>query len=251
LEREATREAARVFAEVRASGALLHELPETSRPKNAREAYAIQLETIARLNDDIAGWKVAFSDEYELLFGALLRSRVFADGAAIPSGELAMIGVEAEIAFRFDRPAPPRELVYERDEIIDCVTAFPAIEILDSRFKDYHGASVIDRAADFMSNSAFVVGQAREDWRAFDLAKLEARLSVDDIEIVRLLGGHAAGDPFNPAIALVNKFRDSTGIPAGSVVTTGTYTGLQFVKKNSSIHVQFIGFGGVNCRFVP
>jgi 2-keto-4-pentenoate hydratase len=250
LEREAIKEAAAIFAQARVSGHLIDELPRASRPKSAAEAYAIQLETLARLDDDIAGWKVAFSDEYELLFGALLRSRIFTDGDAIPSRGLSMIGAEAEIAFRFDHAAPPRERAYDRNEVCDIVTAFPAIEILDTRFKYYDQASAIDRAADFMSNSAFVVGGAREDWKTFDLAKLEACLSIDGVEIVRLIGGHAAGDPLDPAIALVNKLRSSTGVPCGRVVTTGTYTGLQFVKQESRALVQFKGFGDVSCRFV-
>jgi len=195
--------------------------------------------------------KINHTREYELLIGALLQSRIFADGATVASSELSMVGVEAEIAFRFDRSLPPRERAYEREEIAEAATAFPAIEVLDSRFRDYHGMPAIDRAADFMSNSAFVMGAPRYDWRSFDLATLEARLVVDGAELVRTIGGHAAGDPLNPALALANTFRQSTGISAGHVVTTGTYTGLQFVKKNSAVKAIFVGFGEVGCRFVP
>ncbi|HLH50116.1 MAG TPA: hypothetical protein VKV96_12300 [Roseiarcus sp.] len=251
MELQAIRQAAKLFAEARATGVLLDELPESSRPRSAAEAYAIQLATIERMGDSIAGWKVALSKEYELLIGALVRSRIFADQATIASTELAMIGVEAEIAFRFDRALPPREQPYDKVEVAGAVTAFPAIEILDSRFRDYHGASAIDRAADFMSNSAFVMGAPRYDWRSFDLAALEARLVVDGAELVRTIGGHAAGDPLNPALALANKLRQSTGIPAGHVVTTGTYTGLRFIGKNSAVKATFVGFGEVGCRFVP
>jgi 2-keto-4-pentenoate hydratase len=206
------------------------------------------LETLARLNDGVAGWKVALSKPHELLYGALLRSRVFEDGATVPSEGMSMAGVEAEIAFRFDRTLPARERVYERGEIVEAVTAFAAIEILDTRFRDYHGAPEIDRAADFMSNSAFVVGAAREDWRCFDLGKLEARLEIDGKELVRAVGGHAAGDPLIPAIALANKLRHSTGIPVGRVTTTGTYTGLSFVNENCAVRAIFSGFGGASCR---
>jgi 2-keto-4-pentenoate hydratase len=247
---QATQEAARLFAAARASGAPLDRLPEASRPRSAAEAYEIQLETAALMNESVAGWKVALSEEYELLIGALLRSRVFEDGSTISARDMAMVGVEAEIAFRFDQPLEPRERAYERVEIEELVTAFPAIEILDSRLRDYHGASVIDRAADFMSNSAFVVGTPREDWQSFDLARLEARLLIDGVELVRTVGGHAAGDALIPAIALANTLRHTTGIPAGHMVTTGTYTGLKFIERNRAVHTQFVGFGDVSCRFV-
>ena len=250
MEFQATQEAARLFVDARASGILLDRLPERSRPRSAAEAYDIQLATAARMNESVAGWKVALSDDYELLFAGLLHSRIFADGATIPARDMQMVGVEAEIAFRFDQPLQPRQQAYERAEIQALVTAFPAIEILDSRFRDYHGASAIDRAADFMSNSGFVGGAPRDDWRSFDLSRLEARLLIDGVQSVRTVGGHAAGDALIPAIALANALRHSTGIPAGHVVTTGTYTGLKFIEENRAVEVQFVGFGDVSCRFI-
>jgi len=249
MDREATTKAARMLAEARRSGGLVDRLPSPSRPQNAAEAYAIQLETVARMGDGMAGWKVAASPEYELLIGILVRSRIFTDGAAISSAGMAMIGVEAEIAFRFDQALPPRERAYERAEVEAAATAFPAIEIVDSRYRDYHGTPVIERAADFMSNGAFVSGTARDDWRSFDLAKLEACLAIDGAEVVRQIGGHAAGDPLDPAIALCNRLRLSSGIAAGQVVTTGTFTGLQFAKPNSVVSAVFAGFGAAHCQF--
>jgi 2-keto-4-pentenoate hydratase len=248
---EAVRNAAQLFAQARTTGILLDRLPEGLRPGDAHNAYAIQLATIAQMKDSISGWKVALSTEYDLLMGALLQSRLLDEGGTLSTTDMAFVGVEAEIAFRFDRPLPPRSRPYAREEIAEAVTAFPAIEILDSRFRDYDGTPVIDRAADFMSNSAFVVGRPREDWRSFDLSKLEVALSVNGVEIVREVGGHAAGDPLIPAIALVNSLQETTGVLVGRLVTTGTYTGLQFVSKDSSVKATFDSFGAVDVRFVP
>jgi 2-keto-4-pentenoate hydratase len=248
LSPEAVREAARLLIEARDSGILLDRLPEDSRPKNAGDAYAIQLETVARMGARLSGWKVALSKEYDLLMAALVEPRTFEDGATIPSARMSIVGVEAEIAFRFDKALPPREAPYETAEVAEAVTAFPAIEILDTRFRDYHGTSVIDRAADFMSNSAFVVGRTRPDWRDFDLAKANVRLEIDGVETVRVTGGHASGDPLIPAIALANHLRKTDGVPSGYVMTTGSYTGLQFIKKDSFVKATFAGFGEVGCR---
>jgi 2-keto-4-pentenoate hydratase len=250
MDSAATTTAARLLADARRAGSLIDRLPPSSRPHDAAEAYAIQLETTARMGDGLAGWKVAESPEYELLIGILLRSRMFADGAAISSAGIAMIGVEAEIAFRFDQAMPPREHAYQRPEVEAATTAFVAIEIVDSRFKDYQGTPVIERAADFMSNGAFVSGAVRDDWRSFDLATLEASISIDGVEIVRQVGGHASGDPLVPAIALCNRLRRSSGIAPGLVVTTGSFTGLQFAKPNSIVSATFAGFGVAHCQFL-
>jgi 2-keto-4-pentenoate hydratase len=249
MDKDATTIAAGMLGDARRSGRLIDRLPPLLRPQNSAEAYAIQLETTALTGDSMAGWKVAESPDYELLIGILLRSRVFADGAAISSAGMAMIGVEAEIAFRFDQALPPRERAYERAEVEAATTAFVAIEIVDSRFKDYQGTPLIERAADFMSNGAFVSGAVRQDWRSFDLAGLEACLAIDGVEIVRQVGGHASGDPLVPAIALCNRLRLSSGIAAGQVVTTGSFTGLQFAKPNSVVSATFAGFGAAHCRF--
>lgn len=241
--------AAKALHGARKTGIRLDRLPETARPRNAAEALAIQLATVAELGDTVAGWKVATSAEYGVMIGCLLGSRVFKNGAAIAAASMPMLGIEAEIAFRFDRPFPPRDLAYERVEIEAGVTAFPAIEIVDTRFRDYEGTPAIERTADFMSNGGFVAGTARDDWRTFDLAHLEVTLVIDGAERVRRVGGHVAGDPLIPAVALVNTLRASSGIQAGTFVTTGTYTGLERAKAGSVVEVTFRGFGTVACSF--
>ena len=251
MDRAAVEHAAELLDGAWRTGDRLERLPEGSRPASAAEAYAIQVAILARSGDGVAGWKVAMSEEYGLLTAILARSRVFADGEAIPSRGMAMLGVEAEIAFRFHMPLPPRDRPYDRAEVEDAVTAFPAIEIVDTRFRNYDRTPVIERAADFMSNGGFVVGSARNDWRMVDLAGLEASVTIDGVEVVRRIGGHAAGDPLTPAIAFVNAMRSASGVSAGMVVTTGTYTGLAFARADSQVRASFEGFGTVGFRFRP
>jgi len=241
--------AARLFAAARESGERLDRFTEELRPKNGDEAYAIQRATLGLIGDEAAGWKVAVSPADGLMAGILVRSGVHGDDAIVPSASLSMFGIEAEIAIRFDQDLPARDEPYRREEVEAAITAFPAIEIVETRFRDYDGTPAIERAADFMANGGFIVGAARDDWRSFDLATLEARIVIDGTEAVRRTGGHVAGDPLLPAIALVNHLRLTEGIPAGMVVTTGTYTGLEFAGRNTAVEVTFTGFGSVGCRF--
>ena len=140
-----------------------------------------------------------------------------------------LLGVECEIAFRFDRALPPRAAEYGYDEVAAAVTAFMAIEVVDSRFSTYPKTPLLDRVADFMSNGAFVAGDPIANWRSLDLTQAEVELVIDGVSIVRNVGGHIARDPLLPAIALVNDLRQA-GIAAGCLMTTGTYTGLHFAK---------------------
>lgn len=238
-------EAARLLARARRSGEPLERLPEFCRPRDAAEAYAIEIALLDEIGDSLAGWKVALSPTDGLLIGLLARSRVFESGAQIPSDLFSMRGIEAEIAFRFDRSLPPRAAPYAREEIERAVTALPAIEIVDTRFASYDSTPVIERVADFMSNGAFVTGAARADWRGFDLGELEAHVAIDGQEVIRRVGGHPSRDPLIPAIALVNQLRLSTGASEGMVATTGTFTGMHLVPARRAIEAGFQNFGVV------
>ena len=52
-----------------------------------------------------------------------------------------------------------------------------------------------------------------------------------------------------PAVALVNDLRGGSGTRAGQIVTTGTYTGLQYAKPGQTVAVTFKDFGSVEVRF--
>lgn len=251
MKRGDTDRAAELLAGAHRSGERRERLPENARPRDGDEAYAIERAIAARLGETIAGWKVAVTPDFGVLAGILLASRMFANATAVSAAQVPMLGVEAEIAFRFDRALPARERDYDRGEIEVAVTAFAAIEVVDTRYRDYAGTPAIERAADFMSNGGFVSGDFRPDWRAIDLAGLEARLLVDDVEIVHQVGGHATKDPLIPAIALANYLRSWGGIAAGQIATTGTYTGLNFAKPGSTVRAVFAGFGAAEVRFTP
>jgi len=248
MNEEAIRQAAALLIGARRTGVLLDGLPASCRPQNLDEALAIQEATVAALGEDVAGWKVGGPMDGRIVRGALLRSRIIASGNAIAAARVPLLGVEAEVAFRFDRALEPRELPYKYAEVAAAVTAFPAIEIVDSRFRDYRGAPLIERIADCVSNGAFVEGAAQLMWTKFDLARLDARLEIDGQVIVQHIGGHPSGDPLLPAIELVNDLRQSAGVCAGQVMTTGTYTGLNFAKPGQRVRAVFEGFGSAEVR---
>ncbi len=249
MDKAETEGAAAALADAHRGGSRLTRLPPTQRPASGDEAYAIGLAMVARLGEPVAGWKVALTPDFGVLAGIIVGSRVFRNGATVSSAAMPMLGVEAEIAFHVDRALPARRAEYDHAEVAAAVTAFAAIEIVDTRYRDYAGTPGIERAADFMSNGGLVVGDRRPDWQALDLAGLEARLLVDDAEIVRRTGGHATRDPLIPAIALANYLRDKGGIAAGRVITTGTYTGLSYARPGSKVQATFAGFGSAAVRF--
>jgi len=249
MTREAIAEAAALLLGARRSGVLVERLPPSCRPANVAEALAIQDAVFAALGDGAAGWKVGAPVEGTLVRGILLRSRAFASPARIPAQSVPMLGVEAEIAFRFERDMPPRERDYDYAEVAAAVTALPAIEIVDSRFRSYRDTPLLDRVADFVSNGAFVAGNPQPRWREHDLSRISVRLVIDGELIASGVGGHPAGDPLLPAVLLVNALREKGGVGEGAIATTGTYTGLNYAKPGQTVTAAFTGFGAAEVHF--
>jgi 2-keto-4-pentenoate hydratase len=247
---QALREAVALLVGARRTGVLLDGLPASCRPQGVDDAHAIQEATVAALGDSIAGWKIASALDGRVVRGALLRSRIIPTGGSITAADVPLLGIEAEVAFRFDRELAPREQIYGYDEVADAVSAFAAIEIVDSRFRDYRGAPLIERIADFVSNGAFVVGEGQPRWRELDLVDVAVRLELDGKPIVERTGGHPAGDPLLPAIELVNDLRRAYGVRAGQVMTTGSYTGLHFAKPGQRAAAVFEGLGSAEVQLV-
>ena len=241
--------AARLLSAARRSAPQLDALPESCRPATLDDAHAIQEAAAAQLGETISGWKVGATPEGRVARGALLRSRIYPSGAVVPAASMPLLGVEAEIAFRLDRDLPARDTDYAYAEVASAVTALPGIEVVDSRFRGYPKAPLLDRIADFMSNGAFICGAPQPRWREIDLEALDAQLSIDGQTLVHRAGGHPATDPLLPALALVNDLRTRSGVRAGQILTTGTYTGLNFAKAGQTVAAAFAGFDPVRVKF--
>jgi 2-keto-4-pentenoate hydratase len=235
--------AASLLVHARRSREPLPRLPDDCRPATLDEALAIQAASVERMGERVAGWKVGAFIDGELCYGVLLASRIVPSGGRVDARDMPLLGMEAEIGFRFVRDLSPRAAAYSYDEVADSVIAFPAIEIVATRYGDYKGTPVIERTADCMSNGAYVVGADQPGWRSFDLSTLHVRLAFGDEIIVEREGGHPAVDPLKPAVDLVDALRWGPGVRAGQIMTTGTYTGLNFATPGRRIRAAFDGFG--------
>ncbi len=149
--------AIRLLSDAAESGEWLRELPAASKPPSISEALQMQEALVARLDGTVSGWKVATdASSGASMWGAIFAADCFDLSARIDGRMYAPLGVEGEIAFRFDRDLPSRTEPYSRSEIEAVVTAFPAIEIVSSRFiSPTQDTPVLDRLVDRMSNGGF------------------------------------------------------------------------------------------------
>ena len=218
-------------------------LPDGSQPTSLADAHAMQDLAVQALQERVGGWKVAFAKDGAVMHGVIVGSRLLASPAVIAAALVPLLGIEVEIAFRFERDLPPRPEEYQTEDVAAAVSALVGIEIVATRFGSYADTPLLDRGADFMSNGAYVTGTVRPDWRRFDLPGLEATLVVNGEVVVRQTGGLAPKDPMIPTLALVNALRVGSGVKAGQIITAGTYTGMHFAKPGDVIAGEFKGFG--------
>jgi 2-keto-4-pentenoate hydratase len=232
------------------------EIAASDAPRDANEAYAVQDFTLQELwtsqGDIIAAWKTGGpSPDVTPTAAPIPRSRVYRSPADIPASGFNFIGLEAELAYVLARDLPPRKQPYTQADLAEAVAAIVvAVEICDSRLRDWKTANPLIKLADFQVNGGLVVGSGARDWRRVVPQEQRARLYIDGRLVADNVGVHPYGDPIRLLPWLANHCADRCGgLRAGDVITTGTWTGLEFVNAGSEVRAEFPGVGEARMRF--
>jgi 2-oxo-3-hexenedioate decarboxylase len=230
---------------------LTRELPQLNVP----DAYAIQEAGIRlRLADGerVVGLKMGLTSEAKRrqmnldspVYGVLTdRMQVLADGV-IALGNGIHPKIEPEIAFRTARELKGK---VTRDEVLDaCASVFAAMEVLDSRYRDFKYFSLPDVVADNSSSSLFVLGTAEHPPRALDLTRLEMKMAVNG-EVVQAARSDAiSGDPVVSVIQLCELLAQRGQVlPAGSIVLAGAATAAHMLRPGDRVQLTVDGLGSV------
>lgn len=182
-------------------------------------------------------------------YGYLADYFAYGDGAEIKIDELIHPKVEAEIAFvlKNDLNGPGCHI---GDVIAATDFVMPAVEIIDSRYKDFKFdlKSVI---ADNSSSSRYVTGGRMRDIKDLDLKTLGVVMEING-EVVQLGAGAAVlGHPAT-AIAMLANMMGERGetLKAGSYILSGAITAAMSVKKGDNVTVKFQDLGTLSMKFV-
>jgi 2-keto-4-pentenoate hydratase len=221
-------------------------------PAAADDAYAVQDMLLAALGP-IGGWKVgAKGPDAEPTCAPLPAAGIVQSPVAPADGAWRVRGIETEIAVRFERDLPERADPYTRAEVEAAIGAvMPAIELVETRLAEFPKAPPLAMLADLGSHGGLVLGAALP----FDPAFLDARRQL----AAQTFNGRdsAAGARGNPAqdlgrllVWLVNHCAArGLGIAAGQVVTTGSFTGMQFAPAAAQVRGEIAGLGAVEVAF--
>jgi 2-keto-4-pentenoate hydratase len=160
-------------------------------------------------------------------------------------------GIEAEVALRLGRDVAP-ELVPSLDgpkaaALIDAMCV--SIEIVDSRWAEGVAAPALAKLADLQLHGALVLGVwasfAARDWSA-----QTCQVRIGSQPVVERRGSHALADPtFVLPAWLRHATRTGHTVPAGTVVTTGTWVGLLHAAAGDLVTAEFDGIGQASVQF--
>lgn len=222
----------------------------THASADASAAYAAQAVVWQRLVGGQAGqpmhWKSGGpSREAALTHAPLPPAGVWTSPAQAGDWPLHQRGVEIEIALRLGQ-AVNAELAATLspdavDGLIDAMAV--SIEVVDSRWQHPSAAAPLLRLADFQSHGALVLG----DWvpyQRLDWAAQTCRLRVGtQAEVVRQ-GTHSLSDPTWLLPQWLRHACEMFGtVPAGTVVTTGTWVGIAPAQRGDALVAVFDGIG--------
>ena len=217
---------------------------------DADAAYAVQ--------DGVAQWFGWFdagfprhwksggpSRDAVLTHAPLPPSGVWASPAQAGDWPFRMRGIEAELALRLGQPISPAQAAgLDRVQASECVDAIcVSIEVVDSRWTEGLAAPALAKLADLQSHGALVLG----DWTPFsprDWSTQPCRVRIGAAAWVERRGTHAMCDPaFVLPAWLRHATRHGDTVPAGTVVTTGTWVGVLDAAAGDRVDVEFPGIG--------
>ncbi len=229
-------------------------LPAELHPASLDEAYAVrrafqEIEE-ARGRGAIAGYKIGLTTPVmqklcgidEPCYGAIFAGEVHHGRAELAAGDYCRIGVETEIALRLGRDLPRGG---DREQLTAAVeSCSAAIELLDDLRYDYRRLDAAAMVAGNVWNAGVVLGAPAADWRRLDLARAEARLTINGREIGCGRGGDVMGNPLNALAWLADKLAaEGTPLERGMIVMTGSMVPIQHPAGGDRVRVEVAGLG--------
>ncbi len=154
-------------------------------------------------------------------------------------------GIEAEIALRLSQDVgPERALSLDLAQATKLVDAMcVSIEIVDSRWREGLDAPALAKLADLQAHGALVLG----DWVPFaprDWTSQVCTVCIGTHAPLERRGSHAMADPaFVLPAWLRHATRGGAIVPAGTVVTTGTWVGILAASAGDRVSAEFPGIG--------
>ncbi|MFI5536040.1 2-keto-4-pentenoate hydratase [Nocardia sp. NPDC051900] len=223
------------------------------------DAYEIQLINIRRRLDAgarVVGHKVGLSSKAmqqmmgvdEPDYGHLLAEMEVYEDVPVEAGRYLFPRVEVEVGFVLGADLPGAECT-EEDVLAATVAFAPAIELIDSRIKDWN-IGLADTISDNASSAGFVLGAQRVAPRDIDIKAIDAVLTRNGEVVAEGRSDAVLGDPVIAVAWLARKVASfGVRLKAGDIVLPGSCTRAIDARPGDDFHAEFAGLGSVRLQF--
>jgi len=225
-----------------------------------KDAYRIQfglLDKKLRRGAKSIGWKagatsIPMMEQLSLdepVLGHLLDSSRYPLGSiTIPFDTMIRPAIEPEVAFSIKKelrgPGVDSSKVHEAVEQI-----FPAVEIVDSRIKDWK-IRIHDIIADNVLHQGIWVGSQGTALKGIDLPKEEVEVEINGQIAATGTAKNVLGNPVNVVAWVANKLAEfEIGLNPGDIIMTGSITRYVLVNRGDIIKVSFSRLGSLEFSF--
>ena len=238
-------------------------IPQSFRPRDADEAYAVQDAFVAlkrARHGALAGHKIALTTPQmrrmagldDSIAGAVLSGQVHRAPAVVRAADFVHLIVEFEIACELGADLPAAGAPYTRERVAQAVAALrPAFELADDRRADYarlaeHSVELI---ADNAWNEGAVLGEPMRDWRTLDLVSVRGAASLNGAPVGEGRGGDVMGHPFEALAWVANNLaRRGQALRAGEFVITGSLVTSKFPEPGDRVRFELDAIGAIEMR---
>lgn len=220
-------------------------------------AYAVQEALVGRRLARGAtqlGWKLGFTSlakmaqmgVSDVIVGRLTSDMQVPDGEAADLSRLIHPRVEPEVAYRLACDVEPGDALDDVTAVVDAVA--PALEIIDSRYRDFR-FTLADVIADNTSAAGFVVGPWTRIGAAGELGGRPVSLTVDGVVAETGSTDAILGHPLKALPALFDMARRrGLQLRAGQIVLAGAATAAVPLKPGTLVQAIVEGLGTAAIR---
>jgi 2-oxo-3-hexenedioate decarboxylase len=252
-------ECARALDEAARERRTISKLTDTEKNFSLLDGYAVQWALRKRRltrGAKLTGLKMGLTSYAKMkqmgvespIYGYLLDEYYVASNSAIAIAELIHPRVEPEIALVTQRDLRGPGCTIAQ-ALAGVAFAAPALEIIDSRYRDFK-FDLPSVVADNGSSARYVVGTCAQRIEELDLRTLGVVVQKNGDPIAFGAGAAVLGHPALSLAMLANLLADRQEfIPAGTYVMTGGITEAMAISAGDHFEARFQGLGSVSVRF--
>ncbi|MGC4376929.1 fumarylacetoacetate hydrolase family protein [Fictibacillus sp. Mic-4] len=234
----------------------VHKLTDQNPELTIKEAYELQKKLIDRKIADGArriGVKLGLTSKAkqqmmginEAIYGYLLDNMLSVEWEPVDYRRFIHPKAEPEIAFLMGEDLQGQDVT--ADDVLRATKyVAPAIEIIDSRYKDFK-FTLVDVVADNCSSAQFIVGSKWVSPDSIDLAEIGMVMSKNGEVATVGAGAAVLGNPAQAVAWAVNKLGErGEGLKKGDIVLSGALSEAVAFEAGDSCLAQFDGLGSVS-----